>query len=95
MKNIKNNINNNKKTKNIAYDDCFDIDDESNVDNNNVNNPNNNKEALKLATKKNKSNFIHWDLEAFDVINGEEQEKDTVLMNAIPYIMSGDKTLID
>lgn len=48
------------------------------------------KEALKLATKKNKSNFIHWDLEAFDVINGEEQEKDTVLMNAIPYIMSGE-----
>lgn len=48
------------------------------------------KNALKQATKKNKSDFIHWDLEAFDVINGEEQEKDTVLMNAIPYIMSGD-----
>ena len=52
------------------------------------------KDALKLATEKKKSDFIHWDLEAFDVINGEEQEKDTVLMNAIPYIMSGDKTTI-
>lgn len=52
------------------------------------------KNTLKQATKKNKSDFIHWDLEAFDVISGEEQEKDTVLMNAIPYIMTGDKNLL-
>lgn len=52
------------------------------------------KASLKLTTKANKANFIHWDLEAFNVIQGEEQEKDTVLMNAIPYIMSGNKDLL-
>ena len=51
-------------------------------------------EALKAAIKENKKYFIHWDLEAFDVINGGEQEKDTVLMNAIPYIMSGNLDLL-
>ena len=56
------------------------------------------KNALKQATKKNKSDFIHWDLEAFDVINGvpggTAAYPSSVLMNAIPYIMSGDKTTI-
>lgn len=52
------------------------------------------KDALKDLVKENKSRFIHWDLEAFDVIKGDEQEKDAVLMNAIPYIMSGNKELL-
>ena len=53
------------------------------------------KKVLADVVKENKSRFIHWDLEAFDVIIGDEQEKDSVLMNAIPYIMSGNKDLLE
>ena len=49
---------------------------------------------MKSRIKENKSRFIHWDLEAFDTINKEEQEKDTAIMKAIPYIMSGDKSML-
>ena len=50
--------------------------------------------ALDAAKRENKQHFLHWDLEAFDIINGEEREKDTVIMNAIPYIMSGNFDLL-
>lgn len=52
------------------------------------------KAALKQKTKDLKARFIHWDLESFDVIGGGEQEKDTVIMNAIPYVMTGNRDLL-
>jgi hypothetical protein len=50
--------------------------------------------ALQDMVNENKSRFIHWNLAPFDVIKKGEQEKDALLMNAIPYIMSGNIDLL-